>query len=1602
MGSRILKRSSFALLRTNPKLSTNVKLVVDSVGGVFLESIDANPTVARSVFKGFRVNPAGSYAYDLSRFWNQGGLLVKDSAYFVYERDASAEVKDRYKNQFDETYWAGVHPKNSKLYDEEYAAFAPLWLERDSVPDLFVIFKMDGPVTVNANDPSFNGVPDKDVSDAMANMVSDPAMFFSNVVSKARIVKTFDLTENSAVGRYIRSHLGSAEFPEAPLYASMGKGQMTYWNGIAVDNGGFASRAEELYPTVGVPDKTVMEFDDYVTCGFQRHSVACANLLNLEFLFDDPVQEKYRFSRYFGLYCTEAEVGRFVLDGDRLYADRDRETTQLLRPSMNLVGHPGNLKDQVQSNVLGVKLYPAAVISATGVTGIDSGRLLTLDEVRRPRFPYVKDAKGEFHSVSDRSWWSDYTVAATGPTAQPVQVHDEHFVRIKDVKVNLRNFTGYEGPFTMVPGRVGLVKGRPGFSVKVLANPESGDSVRVKVTDAVGASSAVDGYTVTGDVSLPEGHSVGLLFSTNGTPASVASAMSRAINFVKEQVGEQQIFESIAQDDEVLVFTRTTSQTWNSVTYSVFSSSPNFPFQVFGASATPTSSYLPSPVAFASPQSGLLVEGRFTGGNDNPYARCVVDRADVGELVGEGLFVKTSSGFGKVGSLSMYFDEPVYDSKGKVKRFDGYGQRVVVNLSDSTQNFDLGHTRKVSVYRHAQNSTGFLGVYPVKDFDFDFRSVEYSRGADSSPAGLYGWYSGGTGGTVSPVFDYGTLGASSAAVVDGMVGPSSSVYVYGFQSLQGIVDELADEGVPVANEYDRLKENSLQGLSLSSRVVPFINKWVYDDLGVDVRENGYRLNADQSFGHLSFSPSFDHLERDRRFYTHEWLYLQTYPPYMGFAEKAGSFSYFDGELNFPAIPLPTDSNYVALCAALTSATGSSANLLSLSEDYFVSYFTRETVDGVPVPRDFKYAYMSHGSPTRHAECMFRGVKVELRERAEFSPIQWNKDNLRTIPGVRFNGYKFTAVLAFSGTGNQVTFVKNDRWKTVTMVVQAEADGPLLQYYDAGAGATGRFFDRSSLYSLQHKVTVAGPTVSYADRDVSGGVVGWLDNGVEFTVIGGSSIGGVFPNFSEEVSLNENGSYNSIRAAGPSYSFVFEDIYDLTTTTFKCRRISSTTFTVNPLVPNGSRSLYPDIYYTMWAGVWFLRDGYVSDLRNTVTYLGGGYNGYTDLFNSLSFGELAMKVNRGDPSVKYVSVDSSGAVSYDTFCVELVRPDYLMKAAYMRARKVQNRPIDLQNSTETVGYELAALPRTEMSEIARYRGGYAPKVRDVLLFCDSAQFIADSLDYRNTEVFVGVTAIGRSFAAVENMYFNKVNPENPNIILRGVDAVFPDIGEIAIDYGNKYVFGSSWDPAFYRKYVKKDQWTPVLGTREPAERKSFMGSKVIAIPDVVRIETFPGGVVSLGDVGSVVQAGGTDANVVLSDRSVSGRRTLEFSVLVTTALEKWLIDDGFGADFYRYVDPAYSFGERGAEDDVRLYIRENVYDRYSVKEVVFFEKTLVGVDAPLVVTGLTDAQKAAAGYRASKSFVAVPLQQDGLDLKLIHTLPADRRTSVAFTVVLTKK
>jgi hypothetical protein len=1618
---KILKRTSFGLLRTNPKLSTNIKIIADTKNKIYLETIDADPLLSKSIYKGFEVSPNGSYSFDIKEFYSQTGNQVPPNiAYFLFEEDSSTEIKDRYKNQYDFTYGYGMYPKNSKIYSEEFSIFAPLWIEPDIIPDYFVIFKLDGPATININDPSIISLVGSsanfDSSEIINDLIINPTYFFENYIKDAKIVKTFDLTNRSAIGKYIRNHVNDSNFPESSLYINFQKGSLSNWQGISYNQGGFCKIPKDIHNDYVLVDKTLIEADDFITNGFQKNEVLSANLLNLEFLFDDPEQEKYKFSRYFGLYVSEAEIGKFFLDERRLFEDKDLELSQTPSPLIPNVGSPLNFNDQIQYNNLGIKIYPDLNFSS-GITGPFSGRLIRFNETQSPRFPYVKDVKGNFYLINSENNWNSGS--------------DEDYLRIKNTSINWKNFSGLEAPYQYIPSFQTSEPGRPVASFSVVGNLSNGDEIRVEKIDPYDQSitDVIDFFTVDGTPLLAPGEADGLRFSIAGNVNDVASAIAKSINNISVYA-ENSVFSAGSTGNTVYIYSRISSENWNGIKYSVFSTSTSFPFKSSNeyAEVQSVTDYLSSPISANVTVQGRYLEDSLVGGNRNPKSRIIVEKKYGLEFQDEleDIFIKTTTGFSRTTKYQLYTDSPIYDDNGYISDFLDADRYFVISLEDNKQDVDFGSSNKIALYRCAKSSNGFFSIFPIKDFDFDFHSSEYNKSADSDIEKLRTWYLDETSWTnTRPTFDPLLIGSTGADIINTIIGPTSSFVINGgFQRLSGLVDELDDSETSVFNEYDRLKENDQPELALSSRVVPFINKWSYDDGSVDVRENPYRLNSDQSFGYSNFSPSFDEFSSNPKLFTEEWLYLQRYPPYMSFDDKLNSYSYFDYDLYFPSIPALGSTGSTAIFsiyAGLTGGTGASATLLSVLEDYFVSYFTRETIGGTAIPRDFRYSIFGNGDDIRFSETLFRGVKVIIKDRSEYSPINYNIESLRLLSSSKYNGYKFSAILTYGDTGTTYTFVKNDRWKTITLVIQADLSDILLEYWDRDpiTGATGdthSFIDRSSLYTLQNKYELSsGGTFSYRSTTITGSIGNgewyWEDQGSYFQVYGGPDINGSFPRFDIEFTLNESGAYNDLRSISvinPSTrSYTFSGIFDVNATSFKCQTIQ---FGLNaPYTPNGNNSLAFD-GSTMpvgWAPIQFT--SFILALKRNPVYLNGGYNGYPRILEEICFANVAKAINQGNPSVNYFNVDVNGRVEENKYLIELVEPDYPFKSSYLKAQALKKKPTDLQNSANIAGFEIIGNENLSINQIARNRGAYNPKFRDVIKFIDTDEIKNDGLDYYNTQILTDIGYLSdNKILTISNLYFNKVNVENPNIILRynasSERPIYPLIGEIAIDYSDFFAFKSNWDSSYFWKFNSRDSRAKVIGTREPKEEKSFFGSKVISIPNTVRLETFSGGL-------DIQENKLPSKNIIINEnKSISFLRSnesdkIEISIRVfaSIALRDFLIADGFGNQFEEYINTAYSFGNPDLNDDISLYIQENIFDRYSIKEIILWEKFYEkGTSYPQVELTLTDAQKVISGYSKSKSFRIEPLSVGGLDFDLIYTLREDKNSSIAITVVLDKK
>ena len=220
----------------------------------------------------------------------------------------------------------------------------------------------------------------------------------------------------------------------------------------------------------------------------------------------------------------------------------------------------------------------------------------------------------------------------------------------------------------------------------------------------------------------------------------------------------------------------------------------------------------------------------------------------------------------------------------------------------------------------------------------------------------------------------------------------------------------------IQTEYDYLKENYTKERAVESRTFPDITKWAYKG-GTDIRDNPYRLNTNQVFGQLNFSPSFDVKTQTPAGFTHEWYYLE----------------------QGPAEPDPSLYNYYWFGTPLdlTKLTNADPG----APDYFHQYFTVQPAPHTPVQD--RYVSASYNKETGLVECFFRGVKVQFYEARvnTLTPAVHGVLPPTIANSLRFDDYKFTVILRAVPEDQcnpqppvSMTFKENRTTKTLTLVI----------------------------------------------------------------------------------------------------------------------------------------------------------------------------------------------------------------------------------------------------------------------------------------------------------------------------------------------------------------------------------------------------------------------------------------------------------------------------------------------------------------------------------------------------------------------------------------
>ena len=293
MGNNYIIDGSFQLLRTNPLLTTNLQIVVDSTYDLYLETINSHKYLSDDKYKHFSISKQSFLEDKIPEFYD--GLPI-NIAFYVNDDYDEDVVYDTYDQQFDTLYWSGVSKvKENEFYKEEFEYFAPLYIYPENIPDGFVILRVDDP-----------GIYKTSENDKIIDRTTKEN-FREEIVKKWKCVSCFDMSRTTSFGYWLdKNYTSNVRFPKAPFEFDSKEYNFSRWYGINYFTGVYTNKSLYMNDVLRY-ENPHFRFEKFITENYKNNELIFPNIANFKFLFDDtpasPFEYKdYSLNRYFGFY----------------------------------------------------------------------------------------------------------------------------------------------------------------------------------------------------------------------------------------------------------------------------------------------------------------------------------------------------------------------------------------------------------------------------------------------------------------------------------------------------------------------------------------------------------------------------------------------------------------------------------------------------------------------------------------------------------------------------------------------------------------------------------------------------------------------------------------------------------------------------------------------------------------------------------------------------------------------------------------------------------------------------------------------------------------------------------------------------------------------------------------------------------------------------------------------------------------------------------------------------------------------------------------------------------------------------------------------------
>ena len=1559
---------SFGLLRTNPALSTNAKLVVDSDGYIFMDAFLADSELVKTGYRKNPINPdSGNYSNDVAKFF---GSLANNIKYKTGRVSSDVNVYTDYAFQYETQYSYGASFNNSKIYKEQYKFFAPIWLDK-IMPTNFVIYRVNGTV----------------YSENYAETINGQNGRILELLRNATLVKSFDLTENSSIGRYLRRHVNDEKFPTSPISQNFERDQYSIFRGIDTVKGGFVEKKENLHEDFTNHDNLEIFSNEVFSSAFERTGVAVANLINLEFLFDDFQADNYDIYRYFGVYVTPHKEGYF--DVDRVVNNDTRE---------------GIFVDRASA---------VSTLDRTGTTLTHLDMLPKYSELLFPSLNWVKSRDGEYFHIRNSELFTETDFL---PVSLNKSLESEfkgatkiNNLQIEDFSVNLRDF----------------------LKLEVVQTPSNGDKIFiVPYTElkAVGFNAAE--YTIAAENSLAAGTFTDNKFSINGTLVDVTRALVGCLS--QSEYGYKISYEGT----KIILEDYAVGSTRKSTMFGIRKANiSDFLLVSEGLLEVPTNtnSTIVTNWDIYYPYGGAVENRAVLVKTEN---KGVVSIGDLVKSAVSDSYVKITQIVEdpKQGLWRIIFEKEIQLPNSRTinvyqKYQTSFGRFQIFDLKDfdfdfhDTSNSDLG---ELGTEAYILTSQQYAQYSPSSNPDISIPQENYY--ANLLPV------------TVEDVID-------RRSKVNSLEDPGQvTSFITNVTSEYNRLNEneiketaILSRVVPRINKFV-LKDG------FNARMKPY-HLSVNESFGINNLSPS--LNGDTRSPELLNMEHF-HINKTPSFVLADTGNLYKNSSYLDFGLgrilsaadlKSTTFNYFDkyftwnggyseavvlqsitqrpiGGINFQTTfnfsgPLSVSSRTYTTGTSIFRVGGtpamydadvtilagsnkmvtvgthgtSSINSFKVGDVVYRNLDSNDDPTGLFIKnkRQKRYSKFSGGnSINQYPSTIFRGLRYTLKNRKE-STLSLPKE---FIASPETNGYKFGFTVNYTVAGDTTTptskaisVIKNDKFKNVCIYVNLTLQNNLV-----------KALPRKIFYELENALNLSGDPVN---TNITGTLnlngANW--NNFESQNSGLTLIKGIGTSFKSQINLVDGKfTYLLFTAGGVVRALkVYQVIGD------------------DAIVVKGwPRTVTPTNESTFETGPEWTTAGLISTTIQesfVYTYYKGGKGAFIETLESLNSKRIADLFNNNPSEIEYITVKEDGTILNNQFILNIEDGTQIIKLSSLSTEVDNEKPKSYKVTADEIGKTIKQRDDEYFTVLKRMNGDYLPKFRDVMFFEElypsNVYYTLDGagapIKNKQTILYNKYNNMGIVFGSaysftgedhygyLKNYYFHKVNPESADAVLKLSTSsdklpLYPKIGEIAIGKKDFNILKSKYEDDYYVKCLLNDKTETAYGTINPVENISFMASTVMKVDDVYTLSRF-----NATQVGSEQEL--TNAKIKASRTNsifwYENDSKIYIDFYLRFALLDELIEKGVNDKFNKYITPSKSYGDiTTIEDDLVKYVDSNIVPRFIIDTVELYAKESKDISTNFVsVVDVTDIDQTT--YTKQSNFTYSTFAEDRLGFRLIY-------------------